>query len=119
MSEITKFKRTYDKIFDDLFFSDEFKDFCVKKLKHYPVGLTIDTIDKGKEKFFVVCCKEYGYDFSGQRVIGDYVVTNQNVEDKYIAACCEYVQLKKPELIDLIFAKNSQYKNERSKYGNH
>ena len=55
MSEITKFKRTYDKIFDDLFFSDEFKDFCVKKLKHYPVGLTIDTIDKGKEKFFVVC----------------------------------------------------------------
>lgn len=28
--------------------------------------------------------------FSGQRVIGDYVVTNPNVEDKYIAICCEY-----------------------------
>ena len=80
---------------------------------------TIDGLQQGLNEFFVVCCKEYGYDFSGQRVIGDYVVTNQNVEDKYIAACCEYVQLKKPELIDLIFTKNSQYKNERSKYGNH
>nr|DAH58231.1 MAG TPA: hypothetical protein [Bacteriophage sp.] len=37
-------------------------------------------------------------------------MTNPNVEDKYIAVCCEYIQLKKPELINLIFTKNSQEK---------
>lgn len=103
MNKVTDFKRKYDKIFDDLFFTNEFRDYCVKEMKRCPAGLTINTIDDEQEgKYFKTCCKKYGYDFSGDRIIGDYTFGEKLDDIRYTETCLNYLYDKNREVFDYI-----------------
>ena len=81
---LDKLKIKYDKIFDDIFFSKEFIDFIVSKFGYCPNGLTFDTYASPDKPIEFICrCKQYGYDYSGERVIGDYQIikTKINLEE--------------------------------------
>lgn len=91
MSNITDFKRKYDTIFDNLFFTNDFKQFCTEKMKRCPAGLTINTVDNDDEKYFEVCCKNYGYEFANQRIIGDYTLGEEITDEMYIKTCLQYL----------------------------
>ena len=103
---IDKLKVKYDKIFDDIFFSKEFKDFIIEKFGYCPNGLTLDTdVENGKPEF--TCrCKKYGYDYpSADRVIGDYRIENPPSIDleKYIYEMFKYLKNNYPILYDDIY----------------
>lgn len=67
-----KLKKKYDKIFDDIFFSKDFKNYMIGKIGYCPNGLTIDTEVIDDKPEFTCMCKEYGYEYSGDPVIGDF-----------------------------------------------
>lgn len=73
--EKLQFKFKYDKMLDDVFFTSKFKQYIVEKCKYCPDGLTIDTNIIHDEIKFVVCTKKYGYEFSGERVPGDFLTS--------------------------------------------
>lgn len=69
-------KVKYDTTFDKIFFSNEFKNAMVKKFGICPNGTTFDTRydDEESKIYFVLVSKNYGYEYSGERVIGDYTL---------------------------------------------
>ena len=100
---MNKLKAKYDKIFDDIFFSKEFKDSVVEKFGYCPNGLTFDTIVEDDNPEFICRCKQYGYDYSGERVIGDYKITKPTVDlEKYGEYMGDYIIDNYPELYEEI-----------------
>lgn len=97
-------KIKYDKIFDDIFFSKEFKDFIVEKFDYCPNGLTFDTEVENDKPEFTCCCKKYGYEYSGERVIGDYRIENPpSIElEKYAYEMLKYLKDNYPTIYEEI-----------------
>lgn len=87
-----KLKIKFDTAFDNLFYSKEFKDAMVKKFGIVPAGLTFDTRfdDDVSEPFFCLCCKKYGYEFSGERVVGDYTINKYKFTREMFDFCMDY-----------------------------
>ncbi len=87
-----KLKIKFDTAFDNLFYSKEFKDAMVKKFGIVPAGLTFDTRfdDDVSEPFFCLCCKKYGYEFSGERVVGDYTINKYKFTREMFEFCMDY-----------------------------
>lgn len=103
---VDKLKVKYDKIFDDIFFSKEFKDFIIEKFGYCPNGLTFDTYASGDKPLEFICrCKKYGYDYSSSdRVIGDYRIENPPSIDfeKYAYEMLKYLKDNYPAIYDEI-----------------
>lgn len=95
-------KVKYDTQLDELFFSKDFKNAMLKQFGISPAGLTIDTRydDDESDIYFYICCKEYGYDFSGERVVGDYMLRKYNLSDDMEQFCVNYLAEKAPELYE-------------------
>lgn len=87
-----KLKIKFDTVFDNLFYSKEFKDAMIKKFGIVPAGLTFDTRfdDDVSEPFFCLCCKKYGYEFSGERVVGDYAINKYKFTREMFEFCMDY-----------------------------
>ena len=87
-----KLKIKFDTAFDNLFYSKEFKDAMIKKFGIVPAGLTFDTRfdDDVSEPFFCLCCKKYGYEFSGERVVGDYTINKYKFTREMFEFCMDY-----------------------------
>ena len=87
-----KLKIKFDTAFDNLFYSKEFKDAMIKKFGIVPTGLTFDTRfdDDVSEPFFCLCCKKYGYEFSGERVVGDYTINKYKFTREMFEFCMDY-----------------------------
>ena len=87
-----KLKVKFDTAFDNLFYSKEFKDAMIKKFGIVPAGLTFDTRfdDDASEPFFCLCCKKYGYEFSGERVVGDYTINKYKFTREMFEFCMDY-----------------------------
>ena len=103
-------KAKYDPAFDNLFFDKKFKNEMLKRFKVVPAGLTFDTRfldDADPEPYFVLCCKRYGYEYSGERVVGDYVINKYKFSKEIFDFCMEYLSnLESPiyhEIIDYEF----------------
>lgn len=106
---IDDLKIKYDKTFDNIFFSKEFKNFIVEKFGYCPNGLTFDTEIKNDKPEFTCCCKKYGYDYpSTDRVIGDYQIDNPSPVDleKYIYEMFNYLKDNYPIIYDDIYEYN-------------
>lgn len=101
--EKLQFKFKYDKMLDDVFFTSKFKQYIVEKCKYCPDGLTIDTNIIHDEIKFVVCTKKYGYEFSGERVPGDFYDLKYQVEEKMAEALLDYLAENNAELYHKIF----------------
>ena len=101
--EKLQFKFKYDKMLDDVFFTSKFKQYIVEKCKYCPDGLTIDTNIIHDEIKFVVCTKKYGYEFSGERVPGDFYDLKYQVEEKMTDALLDYLAENNAELYNEIF----------------
>ena len=69
-------KVKFDTAFDKLFFSSKFKNSMIKKFGYCPNGMTLDTRydDDASEIYFVLVSKKYGYEYSGDIVIGDFTL---------------------------------------------
>ena len=69
-------KVKFDTAFDKIFFSKEFKNAMLKKFGICPNGMTFDTRydDDVSEIYFILVSKSYGYEYSGERVVGDYTL---------------------------------------------
>lgn len=92
-------KSYYDPLFDEIFYSKEFIDYVLKNKGYCPNGLTIDTCFDDKGMYFTCCCKEYGYEYSGERVVGDYTLVNPNVDlEDYAILCFKYLNNVNPEV---------------------
>ena len=87
-----KLKIKFDTAFDNLFYSKEFKDAMIKKFGIVPAGLTFDTRfdDDVSEPYFCLCCKKYGYEFSGERVVGDYTINKYKFTREMFEFCMDY-----------------------------
>lgn len=87
-----KLKIKFDTAFDNLFYSKEFKDAMIKKFGIVPAGLTFDTRfdDDVSEPFFCLCCKKYGYEYSGERVVGDYTINKYKFTREMFEFCMDY-----------------------------
>ena len=87
-----KLKIKFDTAFDNLFYSKEFKDAMLKKFGIVPAGITFDTRfdDDVSEPFFCLCCKKYGYEFSGERVVGDYTINKYKFTREMFEFCMDY-----------------------------
>lgn len=100
--EKLQFKFKYDKMLDDVFFTKEFKQYMIENCKFCPSGLTIDTnIDDDKPQF-CVCTKEYGYDYSGERVPGDFYNLNYKINENLIEHIMRYLHMKNENLFNEI-----------------
>ena len=96
---VHELKSKYDKLFDDIFFDSKFTDFIVQECGYCPRGLTIDTEVNDNKPEFTCRLKIYGYEYSNERVIGDYTIIKPTVElEKYAYKMMEYLQKNHPEL---------------------
>lgn len=97
-------KKKFDTVFDELFFSKEFKNAVTSKFGICPNGLTFDTNydeDSTDTKIYLyICCKKYGYDYSEKdHVIGDYyLLDNKNIPDGIADFMVNWVKQKNPEI---------------------
>ena len=65
-------------------------------------GLTIDTnIDDDKPQF-CVCTKEYGYEYSGERVPGDFYNLNYKINENLIEHIMRYLYMTNKNLFNEI-----------------
>jgi len=100
---IHNLKLKFDKILDDIFFSNDFKYYILEKTGYCPTGLTIDTYVENDKPEFICRCKEYGFDFSGERIIGDYNIIKPNVDlEKYGEYMIEYLHTNHPSVYNEI-----------------
>ena len=86
-------KVKYDKLFDKLFFSRDFRIKMTEKFSYCPRGITFDTClnEKTGNIYFNACCKDYGYEYhSWDRVVGDYSV-RCGVNDEMFNYMMEYL----------------------------
>ena len=96
-------KKELDKEFDTLFFNKDFINKVVKKFKICPNGLTIDTrFTDNNDPYLVCCCKEYGYEYSHENVIGDYIITRNYLGKDYSQFCFDYIKENNLELYNKI-----------------
>ena len=93
MEKYNEIKDKYDTIFDNLCFSKEFKNAMLEKFGYCPGGLTADTRynETTSNLYFVICCKEYGYEYRGERVTGDYVIKDYEVNDEMFQFVLQYI----------------------------
>ena len=49
-----------------------------------------------------MCTKEYGYDYSGERVPGDFYNLNDNINENLIEHIMRYLQMKNKNLFNEI-----------------
>ena len=97
-------KVKFDTAFDNLFYDKKFKEEMLKRFKVVPAGLTFDTRfdDDVSEPYFLLCCKRYGYEYSGERVIGDYVINKYNISREMFDFCLDYTDNVDKEIYDEI-----------------
>lgn len=86
-------KVKFDTAFDELFYNNNFKNEMLNKFKVVPAGLTFDTRfdDDVSEPYFVLCCKKYGYEYSGEHVIGDYTINKYKFSKEMFDFCMDYL----------------------------
>lgn len=101
--EKLQFKFKYDKMLDDVFFTNKFKQYIVEKCNYCPEGLTIDTNTDDDEPRFIVCTKKYGYEYLGERVPGDFYDLKYGVGNQLAEATIEYLYENDPTLYHEIF----------------
>lgn len=98
-----KLKCYYDPLFDDIFFSKDFINYVLENKGYCPKGLTFDTKFDEDGMYFNCCCKEYGYEYSGERVVNDFILIHSNVDmEDYAALCFKYLKKVKPEIANKI-----------------
>ena len=86
-------KFDYEKRFNKLFFSNDFKQKMVEKCRYCPQGLTIDVdFDDNNEIEFCIYCKKYNYDFSDSIVDGDYVLLKTPIKDEWVDVMKQYIK---------------------------
>ena len=102
--EKLQFKFKYDKMFDDVFFTSEFRQYIVEKLHHCPNGLTIDTDVDGEEPEFHVCTKKYGYEYMNERVPGDFYDIQYGLGRELAEATLDYLSENNSELYEEMFS---------------
>ena len=92
-------KSYYDSLFDDIFFSKEFIDYVLKNKGYCPKGLTVDTKFDDNGMYFKCCCKEYGYEYSNERIVGDFTILKPNVDmEDYAILCFKYLNKVNPKV---------------------
>ena len=86
-------KVKYDNFFDDVFFSKEFKNALIKEFGYAPYGMTFDTcfLDDS-EIYFKLVSKSYGYEYSGEHVIGDYTLNKFNFTENIFNFTINYIK---------------------------
>lgn len=86
-------KFDYEKRFNKLFFSNDFKQKMIEKCHYCPQGLTIDVdFDDNNEIEFCIYCKKYNYDFSDSIVDGDYVLLKTPIKDEWVDVMKQYIK---------------------------
>lgn len=106
--EILDIKFNYEKRFNELFFSKDFKEKMVKEFSYCPQGLTFEPrFDKESEEWsFCACCKEYNYDFYSYEV-GDYTILKKEIKEEWAKFMIKYVRENDEKLANEI--KNKVY----------
>ena len=86
-------KVKFDTIFDKIFFSNGFKNAMVKKFGICPNGMTFDTRydDEESKIYFVLVSKNYGYEYSGEKVIGDYTLNKFDFSKEMFGFAIDYL----------------------------
>lgn len=101
--EKLQFKFKYDKMLDDVFFTRKFKQYMMENCKFCPSDLTIDCDVDDDEPRFYVCTKEYGYDYSGERVPGDFYNLDYNINENLYIHAFLYLYMTNENLFHEIF----------------
>lgn len=87
---------------DDVFFTKEFKQYMMENCKFCPSGLTIDTNIDDEKPQFCVCTKEYGYEYSGERVPGDFYNLNYKINENLLEHTMRYLYMTNKNLFNEI-----------------
>ena len=86
-------KFDYERRFNKLFFSKDFKQKMVETCHYCPQGLTIDVdFDEKGEIEFYACCKKYNYDFSDDIVDGDCILHKTPIKEEWVDLMMEYLK---------------------------
>ena len=93
-------KVKFDTAFDKIFFSNDFKNAMLNKFGIAPAGMTLDTRydDDVSEIYFVLVCKSYGYEYSGERVVGDYSLNKFEFSREMFDFAIDYLSMNAREL---------------------
>lgn len=93
-------KVKFDTVFDKIFFSNDFKNAMLNKFGIAPVGMTFDTRydDDVSEIYFVLVSKSYGYEYSGEMVIGDYSLNKFEFRREMFDFAIDYLSMNAREL---------------------
>ena len=75
----------------------------MENCKFCPSGLTIDCDVDDDEPRFYVCTKEYGYDYSGERVPGDFYNLDYNINENLYIHAFRYLYMTNENLFHEIF----------------
>jgi hypothetical protein len=85
-------KFDYERRFNKLFFSKDFKQKMIEKHHYCPQGLTFDVdFNDNNEIEFYACCKKYNYDFSDSIVDGDYMLLKTPIKDEWVTFMNHYI----------------------------
>lgn len=111
-NEQFKLKKTIDGFFNQIFFTEDFRNQVIKKFKYCPQGLGFDTcfyVEKDEsdeyagEPYFLLCSKIYGDEYnSNDKVTGDYHYGKYEGNQEVLEFCKKYLYDKAPELYDKI-----------------
>ena len=93
-------KVKFDTAFDKIFFSNDFKNAMLNKFGIAPAGMTLDTRydDDVSEIYFVLVSKSYGYEYSGERVVGDYSLNKFEFSREMFDFAIDYLSMNAREL---------------------
>lgn len=93
-------KVKFDTALDNIFFSKEFRIAIMKKFKIAPNGMTFDTRydDDVSEIYFVLVSKKYGYEYSGEHVIGDYTLNKFEFSREMFDFAIDYLAMNNRDL---------------------
>ena len=93
-------KVKFDTAFDKIFFSNDFKNAMLNKFGIAPAGMTFDTRynDDVSEIYFVLVSKSYGYEYSGERVVGDYSLNKFEFSREMFDFAIDYLSMNAREL---------------------
>ena len=92
-------KVKFDTAFDKIFFSKEFINAMVKKFGICQKGMTFDTRydDDVSEIYFILVSKSYGYEYSGERVVGDYSLNKFEFTEEMFDFAINYLSMNDRE----------------------
>lgn len=99
-------KIKFDKAFDKLFFSKNFRAEMTNKIGICPKGITFDTCydNDDSEIYFKLVSKNYGYEYSGEMVVGDYTLNKFVFTQEMADFAISYIRNNAPDLFDEIKA---------------